>query len=124
MQLSIPFLCIIQHYLYHTSAAQTSIQVYIHIDLNSNHVSFDKNQINIRRMIGYNCNYSYQYCILYWKTMKFNLTINKMNCELMLTYDTHALQQTGCRNPTGQKNASHDMGYLYKACDQISDFCH
>ena len=26
-----------------------------------------------------------------------------MNCELMLTYDTHALQQTGSRNPTGQK---------------------
>jgi hypothetical protein len=47
-----------------------------------------------------------------------------MNCELMLTYDTHALRQTGCRNLTGQKNASHDMGYLYKACDQISDFCH
>jgi hypothetical protein len=24
----------------------------------------------------------------------------------------------------GSKNASHDMGYLYEACDQISDFCH
>jgi hypothetical protein len=24
----------------------------------------------------------------------------------------------------GSKNASHDMGYLYQACDQISDFCH
>jgi len=23
-----------------------------------------------------------------------------------------------------KKNASHDMGYLYEACDQISDFCH
>jgi hypothetical protein len=22
------------------------------------------------------------------------------------------------------KNASHDMGYLYEACDQISDSCH
>jgi len=33
-----------------------------------------------------------------------------MNCELMLTYDTTA--------------ASHDMGYLYEACDQVSDFCH
>jgi hypothetical protein len=22
------------------------------------------------------------------------------------------------------KNTSHDMGYLYEACDQISDFCH
>ena len=26
-----------------------------------------------------------------------------MNCELMLTYDTLALQQTGSRNLTGQK---------------------
>jgi hypothetical protein len=26
-----------------------------------------------------------------------------MNCELMLTYDTHALRQTGSRNLTGQK---------------------
>ena len=24
----------------------------------------------------------------------------------------------------GSKNASHDMGYQYEACDQISDFCH
>jgi len=23
----------------------------------------------------------------------------------------------------GSKNASHDMGYLYEACDQISDLC-
>ena len=22
------------------------------------------------------------------------------------------------------KNASHNMGYLYEACDEISDFCH
>jgi hypothetical protein len=28
---------------------------------------------------------------------------NKMNCELMLTYDTPALLQTGSRNLTGQK---------------------
>ena len=28
---------------------------------------------------------------------------NKMNCELMLTYDTPALWQTGNRNLTGQK---------------------
>ena len=26
-----------------------------------------------------------------------------MNCELMLTYDTLALRQTGSRNMTGQK---------------------
>ena len=28
---------------------------------------------------------------------------NKMNCELMLTYDTPTLWQTGSRNLTGQK---------------------
>ena len=28
---------------------------------------------------------------------------NKMNCELMLTYDTPTLRQTGSRNLTGQK---------------------
>ena len=28
---------------------------------------------------------------------------NKMNCELMLTYDTPALRQAGSRNLTGQK---------------------
>ena len=38
----------------------------------------------------------------------FNLTSNfikknKMKCELMLTYDTPALRQTGSRNLTGQK---------------------
>ena len=34
-----------------------------------------------------------------------------MNCELMLESD-------------GSKNASYDKGYLYEACDQISDLCH
>jgi hypothetical protein len=34
---------------------------------------------------------------------KFTIKINKMNCELMLTYDTPALWQTGSRNLTGQK---------------------
>ena len=29
--------------------------------------------------------------------------MNKMNCELMLTYDTPALRQTGSRNLTGSK---------------------
>ena len=31
------------------------------------------------------------------------LSTNKMNCELMLTYDTPALRQTGSRNLTGPK---------------------
>ena len=34
--------------------------------------------------------------------LKYSST-NKMNCELMLTYDTPALRQTGSRNLTGQK---------------------
>ena len=28
---------------------------------------------------------------------------NKMNCELMLTYDTPALRQSGSKNLTGQE---------------------
>jgi hypothetical protein len=32
-----------------------------------------------------------------------NLLMNKMNCELMLTYDIPALRQTGSRNLTGPK---------------------
>jgi hypothetical protein len=32
-----------------------------------------------------------------------NIDNNKMNCELMLTYDTPALRQTGSRSLTGQK---------------------
>jgi hypothetical protein len=31
------------------------------------------------------------------------MRINKMNCELMLTYDTPALRQTGSKNLTDQK---------------------
>jgi hypothetical protein len=38
----------------------------------------------------------------WWSTIA-TISINKMNCELMLTYDTPALWQTGSRNPTGQK---------------------
>ena len=57
-----------------------------------------------------------------------------MNCELIVTYDTLAYmfnlhkkqlsRQTGSRNLTGPKNASHNIAYLYEACDQISYFCH
>ena len=39
-------------------------------------------------------------------------------------YKNQQSRQTGSRNSDGSKNASHDMGYLYDACDQISDFCH
>jgi hypothetical protein len=38
----------------------------------------------------------------WWSTIA-TISINKMNCELMLTYDTPALWQTGSRNLTGQK---------------------
>ena len=37
------------------------------------------------------------------KSLKLTSNQNKMNCELMLTYDTPALRQTGIRNLTGQK---------------------
>jgi len=37
---------------------------------------------------------------------------NKMNCELMLTYDTPALRQTGSRNLTGPKTLT-TIWYTY-----------
>ena len=37
------------------------------------------------------------------KTTPFFFNENKMNCELMLTYDTPALRQIGSRNLTGPK---------------------
>ena len=39
---------------------------------------------------------------------------NKMNCELMLTYDTPAFRQTGSRNLTGQKTLSTIWGTYMK----------
>ena len=37
-----------------------------------------------------------------------------MNCELMLTYDTPALRQTGSRNLTGQKTLPTIWGIYMK----------
>ena len=39
---------------------------------------------------------------------------NKMNCELMLTYDTPALRQTGSRNLMGQKTLPTIWGIYMK----------
>jgi hypothetical protein len=39
-----------------------------------------------------------------------------MNCELMLTYDTPALQQTGSRNLTGQKTLP--INSYWEKCDE------
>ena len=114
----------------------------------------------------------YQTFYITIKTQGWEVITNKMNCELMLTYDTPAYmfnmhknqpsRQTGNRNlmgpktltaiwgtymklvtkyqipvinscwekcdekwaDMGPKNASHNMAYLYEACDQISDSCH
>ena len=41
--------------------------------------------------------------IIYGNNLSDLQVQNKMNCELMLTYDTPALRQTGSRNLTGQK---------------------
>ena len=41
-------------------------------------------------------------CFVLWSIKVCILNQNKMNCELMLTYDTPALRQTGSRNLTGQ----------------------
>ena len=41
------------------------------------------------------------FCVLFMCYNQYKL--NKMNCELMLTYDTPALRQTGSRNLMGPK---------------------
>ena len=43
---------------------------------------------------------------------------------MLNVYKSQLSRQTGSRNLTGQKNTSHKMGYLYEACDEMSDFCH
>ena len=46
-------------------------------------------------------------------------------CAYMVNvYKNQLSRQTGSRNLTGSKNASHNMAYIYEACDQISDSCH
>jgi hypothetical protein len=39
-------------------------------------------------------------------------------------YKNQLSRQTGSRKSDGSKNATHNMVYLYDACDQILDFCH
>jgi hypothetical protein len=42
--------------------------------------------------------------LVWYKGVSINIvSSNKMNCELMLTYDIPALRQTGSRNLTDQK---------------------
>ena len=63
-----------------------------------------------------------EFCVITcWKCcMKKNIRNNKtgiqkkMNCELMLYYDTPALRQTGSRNLTGQKTLPTILGTYMK----------
>jgi hypothetical protein len=46
-------------------------------------------------------------------------------CAYMFNvYKNQLSRQTGSRISDGSKNATHNMVYIYDACDQISDFCH
>jgi hypothetical protein len=47
--------------------------------------------------------FQYRFCRVFVSLKLWLYKLNKMNCELMLTYDTPALRQTGSRNLTGQK---------------------
>ena len=52
------------------------------------------------------CMMKYDLVLIYYSVQtlpKGCIQTNKMNCELMFTYDTPALRQTGSRNLTGQK---------------------
>jgi hypothetical protein len=48
------------------------------------------------------------------KSLSMQIRWNKMNCELMLTYDTSALWQTGSRILTGQKTLPTIWGIYIK----------
>ena len=54
--------------------------------------------------------------LMYFNFLKLNsrIDLNKMNCELMLIYDTPALWQTGSRNLMGQKTLSTIWGTYMK----------
>ena len=45
-------------------------------------------------------------------------------CIYKCMLNVYKNQQIGKQESDGSKNASHDMGYLYEACDQISNLCH
>ena len=60
---------ILLSYLYHTLAVRVAIQGYTQFHLYSHH-SHHRNEINTHHMIDYNCNHSYQGCILSWKNIK------------------------------------------------------
>ena len=56
-----------------------------------------------------------------------------MNCELYHSVNAHfdMIPPHICsmciktkQESAGSKNTSHNIAYLYEACDQISDFCH
>ena len=53
---------------------------------------------NSNKLFRRSCAYKVHYPPFSWK-----YKLNKMNCELMLTYNTPALRQTGSRNLTGPK---------------------
>jgi hypothetical protein len=48
-----------------------------------------------------------------------NATKNEHICSMCIK-----INKVGKQESDGFKNVSHDMGYLYEACDQISDLCH
>ena len=50
-----------------------------------------------------------------------NAMKNEHICSMCIKINKVGKQEVGIR---WTKNASHDMGYLYEACDQISDLCH
>ena len=46
-------------------------------------------------------------------------------CSMCIKINQVGKQEVGIwRESDGSKNATHNMAYLYEACDQISDFCH
>ena len=71
---------------------------------NQQKLKFGKNWILIINFFTYNVYFfSFKNSVRHKRSLNYDTSSNKMNCELMLTYDTPALRQTGSRNLTGQK---------------------
>ena len=65
---------------------------------------------------------TYMKLVTKYKISAINSCLEKCDekCAYMFNvYKNQLSRQTGSRNLTGPKNVSHNMAYLYEACDQI-----
>jgi hypothetical protein len=58
-----------------------------------------------------------------WTKISVLYEKNKMNCELMLTYDTPALRQTGSRNLMGPKVTKYQISAINSCWEKCDEKC-